>query len=102
MIDVEMLVTLGDWERTRAEYADLLSRANFRLTRVIHTANPMSISEAVPTCLSPLSLLVRMRSPECVCMSPTSGRGRRGGDLFTTPKGLSRSAPVILRRGYGR
>jgi O-methyltransferase domain len=49
MIDVEMLVTLGDRERTRAEYADLLARASFRLTRVIHTANPMSISEAVPT-----------------------------------------------------
>jgi hypothetical protein len=49
MIDVEMLVTIGDRERTRAEYADLLSRASFRLTRMIHTANPMSISEAVPT-----------------------------------------------------
>jgi hypothetical protein len=49
MIDVEMLVTLGGRERTRAEYADLLARASFRLTRVIHTANPMSISEAVPT-----------------------------------------------------
>jgi O-methyltransferase domain len=49
MIDVAMLVTLGDRGRNRAEYADLLSLASFRLTWVIHTANPMSISEAVPT-----------------------------------------------------
>jgi hypothetical protein len=49
MIDVEMLVTLGGRERTRAECADLLSGAGFRLTRVIHTANPMWIIEAVPT-----------------------------------------------------
>jgi hypothetical protein len=49
MIDVEMLVTLGGRQRTRAECADPLSRAGFRLTRVIHTGNPMWIIEAVPT-----------------------------------------------------
>jgi hypothetical protein len=49
MIDVEMLVTLGGRQRTRAECADPLSRAGFRLTRVIHTANPMWMIEAVPT-----------------------------------------------------
>lgn len=49
MLDLEMLVTVGGRERTRAEYADLLARAGFRLTRVVDTATPMmSIVEAVP------------------------------------------------------
>lgn len=46
--DLEMLVHAGGRERTAGEYRDLLSRAGFRLTRVILTAGPMSIVEAVP------------------------------------------------------
>jgi hypothetical protein len=48
MLDLEMLVTAGGKERTRAEYANLLSRAGFRLNRVIDTVTPLSIIEAVP------------------------------------------------------
>jgi hypothetical protein len=48
MLDLEMLVTAGGKERTRAEYANLLLRAGFRLTRVIDTVTPLSIVEAVP------------------------------------------------------
>ena len=39
---------LGGIERTEAEYADLLARAGFRLTRVVPTLSPMSVIEAVP------------------------------------------------------
>jgi hypothetical protein len=48
LLDLEMLVHAGGRERTAAEYGDLLSRAGFRLTRVIPTAGPLSIVEAVP------------------------------------------------------
>jgi hypothetical protein len=48
LLDLEMLVSVGGRERTASEYADLLSRAGFRQTRVIPTAGPMSIIEAVP------------------------------------------------------
>jgi hypothetical protein len=49
LLDMEMLVTPGGRERTRAEFANLLARCGFRLTRVIDTATPMSsIVEAVP------------------------------------------------------
>lgn len=48
MLDLEMLVTVGGRERTRAEYANLLSRAGFRLTRVIPTVSPLSIVEGTP------------------------------------------------------
>lgn len=48
LLDLEMLVHAGGRERTAAEYAKLLSRAGFRQTRVIPTAGPMSIVEAVP------------------------------------------------------
>jgi len=46
MLDLEMLVNAGGKERTRAEYADLLARAGFRLQRVVETAGPLSIVEA--------------------------------------------------------
>lgn len=49
LVDLEMLVTAGGMERTASEYAALLSKANFGLTRVIPTAGPMSIVEAAPT-----------------------------------------------------
>ncbi|MGB3353858.1 MAG: methyltransferase [Mycobacterium sp.] len=48
MLDLEMLVTSGGRERTQLEYANLLSRAGFRLDRVIGTATPTSIIEASP------------------------------------------------------
>ncbi len=38
----------GGGERTADEYSDLLSRGGFRVTRVIPTADPMSIVEVVP------------------------------------------------------
>jgi hypothetical protein len=44
-----MLVFTGGMERTEKEYADLLARAEFRLTHVIPTASPVSVIEAVPT-----------------------------------------------------
>jgi hypothetical protein len=48
LVDLEMLVHAGGRERTASEYRDLLYRAGFRLSRVIPTAGPMSIVEAVP------------------------------------------------------
>jgi len=45
---LEMLVAAGGQERTRRQYAALLSQAGFRLQRVIPTASPMSIIEARP------------------------------------------------------
>jgi O-methyltransferase domain/Dimerisation domain len=48
LIDLEMLVAVGGKERTRAEWANLLDRAGFRLNRVVETATPVSIIEAVP------------------------------------------------------
>jgi hypothetical protein len=48
MIDLEMLIAVGGRERTQAEWEKLLARAGFRLDRVVHTANPISIVEAVP------------------------------------------------------
>lgn len=48
VLDLEMLVTVGGRERTRAEYANLLGRAGFRLNRIVDTVTPMSIIEATP------------------------------------------------------
>jgi hypothetical protein len=48
MLDMVMLVTPGGQERTAAEYSALLDKAGFRLTRVVPTASPVSIVEAVP------------------------------------------------------
>lgn len=48
LLDLEMLVSAGGRERTAAEYSALLRDAGFRLTRVVPTAGPMSIVEAVP------------------------------------------------------
>lgn len=47
-LDLEMLVTVGGRERTRGQYANLLSRAGFRLERVVETVTPISIIEALP------------------------------------------------------
>jgi hypothetical protein len=47
MLDLVMLVQLGGQERTETEYASLLSRAGFRLTRVVSTSSAASVVEAV-------------------------------------------------------
>jgi DNA-binding transcriptional ArsR family regulator len=46
-VDLGMHVGAGARERTAAQYGRLLSRAGFRLTRVVETASPISIVEAV-------------------------------------------------------
>lgn len=45
--DLEMLLNLGARERTAAEYRALLGQAGFRMTRVVQTASPLSVVEAV-------------------------------------------------------
>jgi hypothetical protein len=47
IMDLEMLVTPGGVERTAEEYRELLAQAGFRLTRIVPTASPYSIVEAV-------------------------------------------------------
>ena len=46
-VDLEMLVNLGSRERTAEEYRKLLGQAGFRMTRVVPTASPLSVVEAV-------------------------------------------------------
>lgn len=49
ILDLEMLVSVGGRERTRAEFARLFTAAGFRPSRVVSTASPMlSIVEAIP------------------------------------------------------
>jgi len=45
--DLEMLLVAGARVRTAPEYAQLLSRAGFRMTRVVQTASPFSVVEAI-------------------------------------------------------
>ncbi|UXN58716.1 acetylserotonin O-methyltransferase [Phyllobacterium zundukense] len=47
MLDMVMLVLPGGQERTEAEYRSLLSKADFRLTRVVPTDSAVSVIEAV-------------------------------------------------------
>ncbi|MGE0130498.1 MAG: methyltransferase [Blastocatellales bacterium] len=47
LLDLNMLVMTGGRERTEAEFATLLVSAGFKLTRVIPTASPVCIIEAV-------------------------------------------------------
>jgi ubiquinone/menaquinone biosynthesis C-methylase UbiE len=46
LLDILMLVYAGGMERTRDEYADLLTRAGFRLDKVVPTASTVSVIEA--------------------------------------------------------
>lgn len=46
LLDINMLVMTGGCERTEAEFADLLSKAGFKLTRIVSTQGPASIIEA--------------------------------------------------------
>ena len=48
MLDMVMLTIPGGQERTEAEYAELFGKAGLRLTRVVPTASPVSVVEAVP------------------------------------------------------
>ncbi len=48
LADMVMLIVPGGQERTAAEYDALLSKARFKMTRVIPTESPVSIVEAVP------------------------------------------------------
>lgn len=48
MLDMVMLVIAGGQERSEGEYAALLTKAGFRLTRVVPTASAVSVVEAVP------------------------------------------------------
>jgi hypothetical protein len=47
MLDIMMLVGPGGRERTEPEYAELLNKAGFRLTRVVPTQSAVSVVEAV-------------------------------------------------------
>jgi hypothetical protein len=47
-LDWVMLASVSGQERTEAEYAALLERAGFRLTRVVPSPTPMCVVEAVP------------------------------------------------------
>ena len=49
VLDMVMLVFPGGQERTEAEYAALLGKAGFRLSRVVPTASSVSVVEAVPS-----------------------------------------------------
>ena len=49
LLDVEMLVvTEGGKERTEVEFAALFEASGFRLNRIVPTARPISVIEAVP------------------------------------------------------
>ncbi len=48
VLDLVMLVIPGGQERTEAEYASLLGKAGFHLSRVVPTASAVSVVEAVP------------------------------------------------------
>jgi len=47
LLDINMMALPGGQERTRDEFRDLFARAGLRLTRVVRTACPLSILEAV-------------------------------------------------------
>jgi len=48
LLDMLMLTVPGGEERTPSQYSALLGRAGFSMTRVVPTASPVSIVEAVP------------------------------------------------------
>lgn len=47
--DMEMLVMAGALERSLTQWTDLLRQGGFRLQRVVQTAGPLCVIEAVPT-----------------------------------------------------
>lgn len=48
ILDLVMLAVPGGVERSGEEYATLLTKAGFRPTRIVSTASPVSVVEAVP------------------------------------------------------
>ena len=48
VIDIEMMLMPGGRERTEEEFRSLFERAGFRLSRVVPTAAPLWVVEAVP------------------------------------------------------
>jgi len=46
-LDIEMLALPGGKERTQKEFAELFAAAGFKLTRVVPTASPLSVVEAL-------------------------------------------------------
>lgn len=48
LVDLWLMLLVGGRERTASQYADLLSRAGFRLERIVETASAVSVVEAVP------------------------------------------------------
>ncbi len=48
LLDMIMLVLPGGQERTEAEYASLLAKAGFKLSRVVPTESAVSVVEALP------------------------------------------------------
>jgi hypothetical protein len=46
-LDIEMLLLPGGKERTAEEFRAIFDRAGFRLTKVVPTASPLSVVEAV-------------------------------------------------------
>ncbi|MDI3422584.1 methyltransferase [Streptomyces luteolus] len=48
LVDMWLMLLVGGRERTPSQYADLVSRAGFRLERVVETASAVSIVEAIP------------------------------------------------------
>src|ERR1700751_961533 len=49
LLDLNMMVMTGGRERTRGEFAALLNRAGFSLSRPIPTLAPQSVLEAIPS-----------------------------------------------------
>jgi hypothetical protein len=47
MSDLTMLVRTGGRERTATEFQDLLTEAGLRATRIVPTATPVSVIDAV-------------------------------------------------------
>jgi hypothetical protein len=47
-LDLDMLVFVGGRERTEREFASLLDRAGFRMSRIIPTISTISLVEARP------------------------------------------------------
>ncbi len=48
LLDVNMLVVTGGRERTHDEFEQLFARAGLSLQRVVPTAYPLSVLEAIP------------------------------------------------------
>jgi hypothetical protein len=46
-LDLAMMVLVNSFERTAAEYSALFAKAGFKLTRIVSTASPHSVIEAV-------------------------------------------------------